>query len=271
MTFSARELSAESGAPIELYEFRYGPVRLYYTSSELDVVYLSRTWTGLPIARTEIEETSEMSRQAVTLTVPALSEIANLFRVAPPSDVVEVLIRGVHITDETDELASIWVGRVLNCKYDGARAELSCESIRSSLRRQGLRRPYQRSCPHVLYGLRCGVNRTAHRLEDQVSFVAGAELVVPDVAIQPSGYYAGGEVEWERGPGRYERRMIRIHVDDTLVLTHPIPGLSGGATLAIFPGCAHEPGDCADKFGNMPNYGGWPIPQRNPFGTSGAF
>lgn len=271
MTFESRELSDELGAPIELFEFRYGPERLYYTSAERPVTLLSRVWTPVPVGRTEIEETSEMSRQAVTLTLPAQSDIANLFRVAPPSEVVEVLIRGVHLTDESEGIASVWVGRVLNCKYDGARAELSCESIRTSIRRQGLRRPYQRSCPHVLYGLRCAVPRATHRLEDQVTFVSGATLIVPDVALQPDGYYAGGEVEWERGAGRYERRMIRIHISDTLVLTHPIQGLTGATTIAILPGCAHEPGDCANKFGNLPNYGGWPIPQRNPFGGSGAF
>lgn len=271
MTFSAQETSAESGAPIELYEFRYGPLRLYYANTPEDVTYNSRVWTATPLDRTEIEETLEIARQSVTISVAPDSQVAGLFRFVPPAEPVEVIIHVVHRTDPLEEVKTRWFGRVLNCRWEGPMAQLSCESILTSFRRLGLRRHYQRTCPHVLYGVACGALPGLHVVEDTLSAVNGTSIVIPVASLQANGYYAGGILEWVRGPGQFERRTIRSHVTDTLVLTYRIPGLTAGMTVSLLPGCNHLMTDCDGKFSNSDNYGGWPIPQRNPFGQNGAF
>lgn len=272
MTFNALEISEQSGEPRELYDFQVGVQSFTYTSADTDTVWLTDTYTAAQIDRTEIEETEEISRNDLSITCPRNLPIAELFRVAPPSDVVMLQLFKLHVGDTERKL--IWAGRVLGCNFEGVKAVLSCESIYTSMRRPGLRRQYQRSCPHVLYGGKCGVSDVAYKLTKTVLSVSGATInfVVPEISPLGDGYLAGGFIRWEESAGVYAMRAIRSHVGDVITITHPIPGLGAGATPDLYPGCDHTLDTCNSKFANSVNYGGMPyIPAKNPFGPSSIF
>jgi uncharacterized phage protein (TIGR02218 family) len=277
MTFDAQETSIQSGQPVELYVFTAGVRVFYYTSAPDDLTYETKVYEALQIERSAIEDVGEISKAGMTVTSQRDIGVSDLFRIAPPSEVVTLHVYRLHLSDGALEKSLFWVGRVLSVEWQAeSKCVFSCESVLSSLRRPGLRRLYQRQCPHVLYGAACGLVNTTYRttivLDDPFSEVTGITVKDPAIDALADNYFAGGYLEFEAAPGQIERRGIRTHVADAITLTHPIQGLAVTATIYLYAGCDHTLATCAAKFGNTVNYGGFPfIPKVNPFGGSNVF
>lgn len=267
MTYNATEVSSHSGSPIELYEFRRFTQTWYYTSADEDLFYDNRTYTAIPITRSKVEQTTEQSKNRLTVTAVRTIDVAELFRVAPPSDVVTLTVRRFHYLDGDQQAVTIWSGRVLNVEWSTSEVTFSCEPVFTSLKRTGLRRMYQRACPHVLFSSACGANRDLHRVDGAVLAVNGNTLDVQGLSSQAEGFYAGGYVSWEVTPGINETRFIQSHVGTTITLNVAFATSPLGETVTVYPGCDHTLSTCDSKFSNSANYGGMPyIPLKNPFG-----
>jgi len=150
MTYDARELSMQSGEPIEMYHFIVGSTHHRFTSAKSAITYDGNTYQPALIKRGSIDFTTEKGRNNLKIQTVRDFAIAELFKVSPPSDVILLVVHRVHYGDSDG--AVIWSGRVLNCEWSGSTASINCEPVSSSLQRVGLRRMYQRQCPHVLYG-----------------------------------------------------------------------------------------------------------------------
>lgn len=273
MTYDASERSFQSGAPVELYEFVRRNVDLStpcspstvdnviyrYTSADTDITFNTHTWTSKPIQRSAIESTPEQARSSIQIRAQRDLEVADLFRVYSPTDVIAVTVYRYHRDDNNS--AVIWMGRVLNCEWRGAEATLNCEPVSTSLRRPGLRRLYQKSCPHVLYSSACGVPRAGS--DTTVTDITGLNVTVAALAAGP---YAGGFIEHENGAGIFDKQFISDASGLVLTLVQPIQGLQVGDAVTVYRGCDHTMATCKDVFSNLPNYGGFPfIPSKNPF------
>jgi len=268
MTYDARERSPDQGRPVELYTFNRSYMGWYFTSADRDQVVETQRFLATPISRSNIEQGSEMNRSGLKLRVPADFPIAQLFRVAPPTDVITMTLRRFHAGD--GELAVLWTGRVVNVKWDAdlTAANIELEPVYTSLRRTGLRMCYGRQCPHVLYSpTGCRVNAEAFRVDGTVANVAGNVLTAAAWAAKPVGHFDGGYIAWDVAPGIEERRWVVAHQDGDLTLASSAAGVEVGAVVRAYPGCDHTlgAGGC-QKFGNVVNYGGTPfIPTKNPF------
>ena len=160
------------------------------------------------------------------------------------------------------------MGRVLNAEWRESVVELNCEPVYTSLQRIGLRRLYQRNCPHVLYGTACGASAVVFRVGGTVTSIAGTLLSVPAAAGYAVGHFAGGYATWAAN-GLTEKRMIVGHNADAITLSAVPPGLAIGDAIYLYPGCDRTLNTCHAKFGNSANFGGFPfIPTKNPFGGS---
>jgi len=262
MTYAAAESAVQSGRPVELYEFLDGATAYRYTSADGDVVYGGNTYTAVPIARGAVEATSETARLALEITCARDLPVLDLFSLMPPDQVVLVTLRRLHSGD--GEAIIMWMGRILNVTLNNASAEIHCESVYTSLKRVGLRRLYQKSCPHVIYGPGCGLARATYKATKTVSTVSGTTITVSSIGAV-DGYYAGGYMEWTSGGVSY-RRAIHSQISGALVISFSIPGISAGASVDLYPGCDHTLATCASKFSNSDNYGGMPFfPSKNPF------
>lgn len=266
MTYDSRERSADLGRPVELYTFNRDFIAWRYTSADTDRVVDFQTFKSAPIKRSDIEQGAEINRSGLKITVPRDFAVAQLYALAPPSDTISLTIRQYHEGD--GELATVWSGRILGVKFEGSQAEISLEPIGTSIRRNGLRRHYQRLCPHVLYGSGCKVNSTAFRLVATVDALAGVTVSAGELATQPDGYWEGGYVEWAIDTGIFDRRFIQAHAGPTITLDMPPLGLAIGMQLNVYPGCDHTMDTCSTKFSNALNYGGMRfIPTKNPYGN----
>jgi uncharacterized phage protein (TIGR02218 family) len=266
MTYDARERSADQARPVELYTFNRDYIAWRYTSADADRVIDFITYTRAPIRRSDIEQGQELNRSSLKLRVPRDFEVAALYAISPPSDTITLTLRQYHEGDA--EVATNWTGRILSVRFDGSEAEITLEPLQTSIRRNGLRRYYQRMCPHVLYGAGCGLNRSAFRLVATADTVAGIKITATEIATQPDGYWTGGYVEWAVATGIFDRRYIIAHAGPSIDLDTAPVGLAPGMQMNIYPGCDRSLATCHSKFGNEENHGGMPyMPLNNPFGN----
>lgn len=272
MTYDAREVSADLGSPVELYEFVRGARRIRITSADRDIVFGANTFARAPVARTAIESSIESARSGITVTVPRSMEVAEWHRVAPPADAVLLTIWQSHTGDPDNEFVVVWQGRVMAVEFSGVTAEIACENVYSSIRRAGLRRCWQRPCPHVLYGPECGVSRETFQQAGTATVVSGLTLTVPAFAALGS-QLAGGYLQLALPDGQFERRAISAHAGSSVTIAQQIVGLAAGASIIAYPGCDHtDTATGCQRFSNTLRYGGMPfIPRKNPFDGSPVY
>jgi uncharacterized phage protein (TIGR02218 family) len=272
VTFDALEISQQSSRPVEIYDFSYQGGHFRYTSAPVDVDFESQTWSAIAISRSSLDDSSDIGKASLTLTVPPTTPVAELFAVAPPDDVVGLVVRRLQYDDTDLEAEVIWLGRVITCNWPPDRAELRCENILTSMKQQGLRRIYGRNCPHVLYGNRCTASQGAHSFDVTLDTQVGRVLTSAGFDAQVDGFFSGGMVVWEFLPGQFARRGIKSHVGADIEITYPFTGIPNGAALTALPGCDHSYATCNTKFANTDNYGGFKdMVTKNPFGQNTVF
>ncbi|OED39011.1 hypothetical protein AB833_17385 [Chromatiales bacterium (ex Bugula neritina AB1)] len=266
MSYASRETSTADSSPVELYEFRRGGDTWRYTSGAQDIHHATNLYSAVPIQRSNIEQASEMGKTGLRITCARDLAFAQAFIATPPAEITLLTLYRQHRGD--NQTLAIWMGRVLNAEWRSAEVELNCEPAYTSLQRVGLRRLYQRNCPHVLYGTACGVSAVVFRVAATVASIAGNRLSVPTAADYGAGYFAGGYATWAAN-GITEKRMITEHGSDAITLSAAPPGLNPGDGITLYPGCDRTLKRCQEKFSNSANFGGFAfIPAQNPFGGS---
>lgn len=269
MTYDAREQSLQSGEPIELYQFNYGDNTYRYTTAKHDVLQMGKVWIAAPLKRNNISFSAEKGRNDLKIDTTRQLEIVDLYRIMPPSEVILLTLYRYHLSDS--DAVVVWSGRVLAIEFNGSTAKISCEPVNTSLKRTGLRRLYQRQCPHVLYGNKCKVNKSNYAVAATLSSVSTTTLSSAVFSNYANDYFAGGYLDFIKD-GVVERRFITDHKGAQLTINLPLSGLVAGSSITIYPGCDHTMPTCQTKFNNLLNYGGFPyIPQKNPFGSDGVY
>lgn len=234
MTHDARENSAEDGAPILLATFALGEKLWRFVRGDADYQHNGQTYqaTAGGMEPTRFRDSSEVQKSNVTLTVDRAFPIAELWRVSPPTGVVAVMLVEVH--EGEPEGATSWLGHVSNVSWVGdARAEITLAPGALAMRTNGLRRLWQKSCPHVLYGPKCKLSRVGEPVAAELSAVTGAELVASGFA----GAFdlAGGRITWEDDDEIQHGARILTHADDTITLAAGAASLVVGRAVTVFP------------------------------------
>ena len=279
MALEDYESSRALGAPVDLYYFRYGsdPAAFYaYTDAEIEVEHAGVTYAPHPLKRGKVTSSQSLDKSELKVRTTLASPLAELFRIGPPSSVVTVVIRRGHVTDVDNEFMAVFVGRVSQCKREGREAELSCVPASTSMKRSGLRRHYQLTCPHVLYDQDDGSCKASMAAATTgpvlASAVAYTAVVLPAAwfgALDPRKFI-GGMVVWAGPSGTERKTIIRMSSDGlTLTLNGATTGLAAGAPVSVILGCNHQTSDCEDLHNNILNFGGMPyIPSENPVKTN---
>jgi uncharacterized phage protein (TIGR02218 family) len=259
MSYVARENSVNSGQPIELYRFVAGMQRWTYTSAQNPVDHDGDTYKPITIRRAAIEQTNDLNRTGLDVTVPRDADIAAQFIATPPDGVVSLTLFRRHAGDT--ETIVLWKGRILTVKLAGSESVLRCEPVASALRRTGLRARYQLLCRHALYSSSCKALREIYQIEGRVHDVSGTAVQVDAAASMPDGYFVAGYLQSPTGA-----RMSTAHRGKALTLVAPMTSLAEGESVRLYAGCDHSTATCLTRFNNIENFGGFPfIPTKNPF------
>jgi len=295
MSYWTHELSADRGEPAELYEFLvYGggslEQTLRCTPSQTPIQHLGEVYTPLAIARDGVELGGDIGRIQFRLRVPIGSPPARLFGLRAPHVVVRLRIWRL----QPGGWLLFWTGRITGSSIEDDTVVLRADPFAGVLQRAGLRARYQTGCRHLLYGPGCGVDRSQFAVPATLTAVfVGANTQPGDmIAVEfettaaPAGWPGGHPIEhpvWGhyftlgvlRCPGK-GRAMIHFsdmtdlnpngRLTGVLGLDRSIPGLAPADAVVLEPGCAKTLQHCANKFNNLPRFGGFPwIPAKNPF------
>ena len=283
MAFEDFEESASEGQPIQLFLFRYGtePNEYYgYTDADLDAPDIPLTVASIdyypvPISRDAIESDGTLDRAALKIETDIGTELAEIFRVYPPTHVVTCVIAQGHVGDPDSEFVVVWAGRIVAANRSKSKLMLTGEPVSTSLRRPGLRRHYQIGCMHQLYGPQCGADKESKTVTATVDSITGASVTL-DAGWNgafAAAKFLGGLFEWPAPGGSIERRTILRVTGNTLMLSGLPQDLAVNDSVEVVVGCNHkayaeDDGDCQPLHDNILNYGGdrW-IPLKNPIGT----
>ena len=258
-------------AEVEIYTFACGLQVWRYTDALLPVSYLGSTYAAAVIKRGAIEQSTDLEKATLTITVPVTLGLMDLFRPAPPLRRIYVTVQRLTRGDTTAR--TLWSGTVGSPDSGQHTATLTCMSRAAAQQNTGLRRKWTKTCGFALYSPApmCAVDRTAFRVNGTLSYASGNMIKSGAFANKPDGYFAGGFIEWTSN-GDEAWRFVIAHVGDTLTLLTASPLVVGGVVQA-YPGCNHSygPNGCG-RFNNLSNYGGQPyIPSKNPFGANNIF
>lgn len=275
MSFAETESSRIKGRRVNLFMIRYGesPNSYYaYTDGSADVTVDGIAYRARPVTRGAIVVKGNMDKAALEVRMSIDLEVAELFRIYPPSSVVSLTIYQGHLSDGDGEFLVAWAGRITSAKRSHPELVLTCEPIRTSLKRLGLRRHYQYSCSHVLYGEWCRANKAAATSSGTIASISGLRVTMnPGWAVGDPERYLGGMVEWVNSVGDTEVRSIIRIAGDILSLSGALRDLSVGDTLTVVRGCSRDMPGC-NSHNNIQNFGGCPfIPTKNPVGRLNHF
>jgi uncharacterized phage protein (TIGR02218 family) len=280
LSYDLLEASVAEGRPLFLYRFAEGAEVWRFTSRAADwsapagAVAGEATptlWAARAIGHGAVVQSGDPRRVDLSVTLPLSDAFARRFLGLRPLTPATLTIHRGH-EQAPGETVAHWKGRVVSARVAGETVTLACESLFTTLRREGARARYQRLCRHALYGPGCGVALEAFLTPATVTGRAGRSLTVPEAAARPDGWWRGGVI-------RHDGRLgaIADHAGPTLTLASGMPELEAAlaagpvapasVAVAIAPGCDLRAETCRDRFDNLANHGGFPfIPGRNPFG-----
>lgn len=265
MTYSTNEIGQYTGDLVELYLFQLGPISFTYTNTTDEITYSGKLYTPYNLSRNQINQGDDVNRGDLTITTDRGFLPSDRFRVTPPSTPMLLTVYRLHRGDADAGVA--WQGRVISVEWSGSSSKLSCQSIFSSIKRIGIRRTYQSTCPHVLYGLDCRVDKVGYKSTGSPIAVTSNTIQATVLAQNGNNYYDGGYVEYITPEGLVEQRTILSQVSDTATLSASLIGLDTTMNFDVYTGCNRTLSVCDATFSNVVNYGGFPyVPSDTPFG-----
>lgn len=274
-SFESIETSKYNRKPIELFEFVFGLApedRFTYTDSDKDEFFGGSLYKKIPIKRAAIATNGTLDKSNLDVTVSQASEIADVFRISPPSYVISLTIRQGHVDNPDNEFPVVWTGRALSCSRKDAQVVISCEPIGTGLDRPGLRRNYQRGCPFFLYGEQCRAAKTAFNYS--VAAVHVFNLITVAGFNRDPREFVDGIIEWTSAEGRKEIFPIaNIDASGNVQLNGSPRVLNVGDTVTMYRGCDRTMGTFGCQMhNNINNFGGQPwIPFKNPVNSISFF
>lgn len=267
MSFDSREQSLAAGQPLRLYRFSRGVLRWLYNSSDRDITLGSEVYRSVRggLSDNGIQQSGDSAQDEFVITAPGDLEVAQLYRIFPPSEEVALAVFDMHYGD-SEALAS-WAGSIATVNWPQPdRCKIACLSLEASMEQPGLVDTYSRSCTAVLGDTQCRVDLNGYRVTATPQSRDGLSVFSGTFAGYPDGWFTAGYVEWPVGSGEYDRRHIEAHSGAELRLLGGTGGIPLATELRVYPGCDFLIGTCDAKFGNSLNFRGQPHLQgESPF------
>lgn len=226
------------------------------TSADEDEEYDGDTYHSATLGRSAIQSKQELSKSNIEVNLSIDNEFGR--------QLIKELESSVSLTIFEKNGASvktIWKGLLASVKLEDFKIVLVFESLAAALKRAGLRKRFQRTCPNSLYGRGCFVDQSLYQETVLVTVVEGVSVTFETTSVFPDGYFNGGMIE----DGLGNKRLIVSHTGNTVTLNRALSSLTLGDNF-LYPGCNKTREDCKNKFDNLDNFSGFPfIPLKNPF------
>ena len=243
-----------------LFRFVEGVTVYTLTSSNRAVTYESEVYTPVAIGlESDIESKQETDRATLDIGITLNSIMAKRWIDPNFSEIVKLTI----YQQDGAVTTVIWSGTLFNTKVTKSTITMTFDDGVGDTRFGSNSPILQVTCPYVLYGYGCFLNKADFADSATVDAISGLVLTVPEAALEADGWYNGGIFENVGG----DIVMILSHVGDQLTLIRSAEVAVSDA-VTIYRGCDRSKETCRDKFNNLNNYGGKPwIPSIGLFGS----
>lgn len=264
MAFGTLEESVNQSNKILLYEFTVGATTYRYTNAQADYVYLSNTYSSIPIDLGEVTSSSDINKQSVTIKMRSDQTLPQRAIWARSTSITEVTVMEMQLSDES--INTVFIGKVLSYQFTEAEVKIPCESIYSSIQRLGIHRDYGPSCPHLLYEANtCRLSSSTYRVDDTIDAVNGSVITINSLG-QPNDYFTGGYISFSVAGDVNNTLMIVDHTGLNITLEYVSAFVVSGLAVQLYPGCDRSAATCNSKFSNIANHGGFIYhPTLNPY------
>ena len=251
----------------------FGPYA--FCDGEEPITRAGITYQPFPISISDITSNGNLDKSDITVTLARGSIFENEFIGFPVSHVVNLIVFQGHTNDAPTlfDYPAIWVGRVGAPAFENETIAFNCVPVSTSIQRPGLRRNYQLSCPHVLFGPQCRASRNDATVTRTVTAISGNSVTFNTALPLAAAKYKGGLLEWTADGHSSIRTIVSVTGAKTDVgIRGNLRGLTVGASIKITFGCNRLQSDCADLHHNILNFGGQPsIPLENPLSQKNIF
>lgn len=270
MSLEALDTSLESAQPVFLYKFTLGEREWRFASCANEVLTLDgKLWTPTAISHSGVKQSGEAASDTLTIECPQDISPVQLYMITPPSSPVMITIFQKDAQD--NEFVAVYIGEVsqINAPSPGS-ATISCETLTSTLNRNGLRFGWQRSCPYTVYEPNtCKVSKASYAQAVTITAINGFDIEVDGTLT--AGIYVGGFFEWVHPVKGIEYRTIEEQNGNVLKVFGSTLDLNVGQVITMYRGCDRSPAAC-NSFSNFLNYGGVPgMPGKSPFDGDPVF
>lgn len=282
MTYSQRERSRVGGAPIELVRFISGASAWRLTGDVDPQAHLGQGYTPTPMRVGPVRQTDEADAGSVLIYLPRDHELADLLLSGLLYDPVAVTVFRRHrpaaadtvtfeaqLEDPTLSPPTIapFTGQVSQAAIHEGELVITCTPLQALLQIQIPQRVVSRLCPHMQYGVACGLALDDWMEAHVVTAISvdGMTLTVP--TLFDLGF-SDGVTHFPAGILRFNgrHRMVVSQSGTDLRLLGPMPGLVADDTVELAPSCERQVLRCGQQFSNLQHFGGFPgMPDRNPF------
>lgn len=297
MTFPDRESSQDEGTPVRLFKFIYGPLPgavFTFSDGEDTIQYddglgggvedyvppnpLQAALNGSSLTLGAVRSSGDIDRSEVQCRMADGTGLDDLFLIYPPAVPVTMIVRYGHVGDTDFRLA--FTGVVLSATREFNELVLATEPITSALRRPGLRRFFQVSCPRVVYRGGCPANKALATTSQIVQAIPSSNIITLSTGWnngtargnQPVEKFRGGTVEWPNAVGAIEKRGILRPTANQITISGPVRDLAVNDPVDVVLGCNRLMDDCELLHMVIRSYGGWPfVPNDNPFELANQF
>ena len=251
----------------------FGPYA--FCDGEEPITRAGITYQPFPISISDITSNGNLDKSDITVTLARGSIFENEFIGFPVSHVVNLIVFQGHTNDAPTlfDYPAIWVGRVGAPAFENETIAFNCVPVSTSIQRPGLRRNYQLSCPHVLFGPQCRASRNDATVTRTVTAISGNSVTFNTALPLAAAKYKGGLLEWTADGHSSIRTIVSVTGDKTAIgIRGNLRGLNVGSSIKITFGCNRLQSDCADLHHNILNFGGQPsIPLENPLSQKNIF
>jgi hypothetical protein len=282
VTYSQQERSRVGGAPIELVQFISGSSAWRLTGDVDPQAHLGQGFTPTEMRVGPVRQTDEADAGSVVVSLPRDHELADLllsgllydpvavtvFRRHRPSASAAVALEA-QLEDPTLSPPTIapFTGQVSQAAISGGELVITCTPLQALLQIQIPQRVVSRLCPHMQYGVACGLSLEDWLEPHVVTAISpdGMTLTIP--TLFDLGF-ADGVTHFPAGILRFNgrHRMVVSQAGTDLRLLGPMPGLVVDDTVEIAASCERQVVRCHVQFNNLRHFGGFPgMPDRNPF------
>lgn len=186
-------------------------------------------------------------------------------------DHADVRVRLINWTDTAQGVLKIMRGRLGEVRFDGLRFTAELRGMADPLNR-AVGEIVGPGCNAALGDARCGKSLTDYTTTGEVTAVtdnrefdtdlsgATVRLTPTTTGAPPDDYFNAGKITWSTGSnsGRSMEVKSSLATGEVVLQLQMVADIQPGDTFTIVAGCIKSRAFCAERFGNVVNFRGFP-------------